>query len=71
MLESCGMKRSIHVFWTIIAVLMTAIVSRQAAAGLYRADFGTQWDGSRPAWGLKMAGTGLQRFAIEWPDVHD
>ncbi len=35
------------------------------------ADFGTQWDGSRPAWGLKMTGTGLQRFSITWPDAPD
>lgn len=52
-------------------VPITTIESRQAAAGLYRADFGSQWDGSRPSWGLKMDGTGLQRFSISWPDTPD
>ena len=50
---------------------IAAIEVRQGAAGLYRADFESRWDGSRPSWGLKMDETGLKRFSITWPDKPD
>ncbi len=47
---------------------LTTLDGRQGAAGLFRTDLSEDWNGERPAWGMKMSGGGLKRFEPIWPE---